>query len=355
VKLWPAILMLALVAGGAAAQSLGPAAPPKYERPTRSTHDHQIQGGDTFADAFPIDALPFTHTGTTAGYTDDYDEVCPYSGSIAPDVVYRLCLDHDAWVDIDMCGSAYDTKIYVYGAGMELVACNDDFYYDDECGVYVSKLELVALAAGVKYFLVVDGYGEAAGDYQLLVEEQEPCVLECPPYHQTEGEPDLVDDYADSWNGGCNSPAFGHPFQTIYGGYPEAVFCGVAGWYSYYGTPYRDTDWFVATVGFDGYLDITFDAEFETRLFELWPQDCATLEVRQSMTAGPCDDARLLTYDYAEGQPVWLWVGSAIFEAPPQAPDNAYDYVLWIDGIWYQPQPAATERATWGAVKSLYR
>ena len=29
-------------------------------------------------------------TGTTVGFTNDYDEVCPYSGSTAPDVVYLM-------------------------------------------------------------------------------------------------------------------------------------------------------------------------------------------------------------------------------------------------------------------------
>ena len=49
--------------------------------------DRSRQGGDTVGDAMVIDELPYYNTGTTEGYTDDYDEECPYSGSTSPDVV----------------------------------------------------------------------------------------------------------------------------------------------------------------------------------------------------------------------------------------------------------------------------
>ena len=55
--------------------------PANYPAPTR-------QGGETVADAVVIAALPYNDSGTTAGYVDDYDEVCPYTGSTSPDVVY---------------------------------------------------------------------------------------------------------------------------------------------------------------------------------------------------------------------------------------------------------------------------
>ena len=48
------------------------------------------QGGDTIADATVIPSLPYYDTGTTVGYTDDYDFVCPYEGLISPDVVYAF-------------------------------------------------------------------------------------------------------------------------------------------------------------------------------------------------------------------------------------------------------------------------
>ena len=84
------------------------------------------QGGDTIEEAVPV-PLDTTVTGTTVGYNDDYDEICPYSGSTSPDVVYLLTLEEDTGVSLDLCDSGYDTKIYVYDSEMNLVDCNDDY------------------------------------------------------------------------------------------------------------------------------------------------------------------------------------------------------------------------------------
>ena len=88
--------------------------------------------GDTFATAFVLPAIPCTVGGTTVGYNNDYDEVCPYSGSTAPDVVYRYVADGAyTSVNIDLCYSSYDTKVYVYDANdlVNPIACNDDYYF----------------------------------------------------------------------------------------------------------------------------------------------------------------------------------------------------------------------------------
>ena len=52
------------------------------------------QGGDTCATATTISTLPYTDTGTTSGYADNYDpsaalDSCPYNPSAAADVVYQ--------------------------------------------------------------------------------------------------------------------------------------------------------------------------------------------------------------------------------------------------------------------------
>jgi hypothetical protein len=41
-----------------------------------------LQGGDNIGSATVIPSLPYHDTGTTSGYTDDYDEVCPYSNTV---------------------------------------------------------------------------------------------------------------------------------------------------------------------------------------------------------------------------------------------------------------------------------
>ena len=127
------------------------------------------QGGDTIATAVPI-TVPYSNTGTTAGYADDYDEVCPYTDSTSPDVVYELTIAADGVFEIDLYGSAYDTKLYVYESdGSTLVDCNDDYWSD-----YTSALIGLSLTAGV-YYVVIDGYGGESGAYAINIIENDPC------------------------------------------------------------------------------------------------------------------------------------------------------------------------------------
>ncbi len=126
-------------------------------------------GGDTMADATVIpNPLPFSDSGDTSTFTNDYDAVCPYTGSTSPDVVYSYTACDDGALDITLCAnSAYDTKLYVFDAGGNEIACNDD-----TCPGYVSELtaangEAVPIAAGASYFIVVDGYGGDMGYYTI--------------------------------------------------------------------------------------------------------------------------------------------------------------------------------------------
>ena len=117
------------------------------------------QGGDTVATATAITVLPFSGSGTTLGYTDNYDAVCPYNYPGAADVVYSVVPCMDGALDITLCaGSLYDTKLYVLDAGLNVIACNDDF-----CPGYVSELtaangEAVPVTGGATYYIVVDGF-----------------------------------------------------------------------------------------------------------------------------------------------------------------------------------------------------
>ncbi|MGD8441832.1 MAG: hypothetical protein PVG53_14970, partial [Holophagae bacterium] len=181
------------------------AKPPGNAVPPAPDPDVIRQGGDTCASATVIGSLPFTADGTTVGYTDDYEEVCPYS-STSPDVVYSFTPATDMAIDISLCTGTtnYDTKLFVYegscpGAGF--VACNDD-----SCSAplypstFISSLENVALTAGQTYYIVVDGYGGDSGPYTIDVTEWQPPPppAECDGpellYYQTVMGPD------DSWN-----------------------------------------------------------------------------------------------------------------------------------------------------------
>jgi hypothetical protein len=124
-------------------------------------------GGDDIATAFAIGALPFSDTGDTTTFVDDYDEECPYSGSTSPDVVYQYTPSGDGLIDITLCNAVdtYDTKLYIYEdvhtPGTPF-ACNDD-----ACPGYVSELLQVQLNIGHTYFIVVDGYGGDCGEYLI--------------------------------------------------------------------------------------------------------------------------------------------------------------------------------------------
>ncbi len=126
------------------------------------------QGGDTIADAYPILQIPFTDIGTTAGYNDDYVEACPYTDVGSPDVVYSYEPMHDRVMDITLCGgSDFDTKLYVYeNSPANLIICNDD-----ACPGYVSEISELELIAGNIYYIVVDGFNGAEGNYTIDVND----------------------------------------------------------------------------------------------------------------------------------------------------------------------------------------
>jgi len=292
------------------------------------------QGGDTILDAVAV-TIPYDGTGTTVGYTHDYDEACPYTGGTAPDVVYTITPAVSAPINVDLFGSEYDTKVYIYDAGMALVACNDDFYSD-----WTSKLENVAVVAGEQYFIIVDGYGTSSGTYLIAIAEYVPCIVECPAGAVLEGEPAIVDGYVDNFNGGCNtSPAF--PFQSI----TSIEFCGKTGYYlSGTGSASRDTDWFTLTIPAGGVLEITGDAEEATYLFEIGPQDCGAAAVVQDVSVGPCS-AATLSIAGTPGATAWLWVGPQSFWTDAT---YEYDYVLTTNLI------VPVENHSWTGVKSLF-
>jgi len=338
------VMMLCMV-GVAAGFELGSQVPEKgdaHVNPQEGVNPRQ--GGDTVFDATPIAGLPYNEIGTTAGYNDDYEESCPY-WSNSPDVVYSFASAGDIAIDVDLCGSAYDTKVFMYGSAMNLIACNDDFYYDDVCGLYVSKLENVALMGGETYYIVIDGYTGDYGDYILEVSEYIPCVLDCPDSATLEGEPEITDGYVDEFNGGCGSPGV-DPLEYVQVVQP-GDFCAVSGWYD---DGFRDTDWFVITLGPEGYIGWDCDAEQPTYMYELLNMpDCDNVEVGQTATAGPCLPAALVIYGFP-GEQIFFWAGPTTSYPPYGFVGHEYDYVNY-----FRNSVIATETSTWSQLKSMYR
>ncbi len=345
-----ALIIIVGVTGFAAAADLGPTAPVKPAAVSTPNVPGERQGGDTVETAFPIPDLPYSATGTTIGFTNDYDIECPWGGSTSPDVCYAYTPAHDVLIDVDFCHSSYDTKAYIFDSHYDIVACNDDAYFEPPCFVYSSRIDRASLAAGETYTIVIDGYSGAAGAFVMDVMEFVPCHLDCPAGAVAEGEPPLDDDYYDTWNSGCNDA--GLAFQSLVGDVGGSLaFCGHAGWYGTSGITIRDTDWFILTMGPTGTIEVTMDAEWETYMFEIGPQNCDDVAVIQQAIAGRCSTADLTITGYAPDAVVWFWAGSTMFQ-PPAGFDSEYIYVASFTGL--APGAVATEAATWSTLKAMW-
>jgi len=309
------------------------------------------QGGDTFDDAVPIEALPYMTTGTTTGFTHNYEWACPMGGSTSPDVVYRYVPAIDHLLRVDMCGSLFDTRIYVVDEDYELVDCNEDYYYDEECGFYTSLIQAAPVLGGAEYFIIIDGYGGDHGDYVMEVSEWAPCELTVPSGAMLEGEPPLEDGYQDAYNGGCNSPDFGSPFQSLTGDAEgNLLFAGRSGWFDNDGYN-RDTDWFLAEIGPGGMIEVTMTAEVTSYFFELGPQNCDEVAVVNTWLNEECTET-VAQVTGESGSLVWLWFGPTVFGAPENWDGNEYTYILDITGL--APGTVAVKDRSWSGVKALF-
>jgi len=103
--------------------------------------------------------------GRTGG-EDRYSGSCGGAGS--PEEVFTFTLAEPSNVVMHTISSRYDTVLYVrtlacFGEASLEVACNDD-----AGGMQSSQIELRPLPPGT-YYVFVDGFGGAAGEYLLIV------------------------------------------------------------------------------------------------------------------------------------------------------------------------------------------
>ena len=315
----------------------------------------QIQGdrvgGEDINTATVVAGLPFTDAGNTCVFVDDYDEVCPYSGSTSPDCVYAFTPSADVLVDMFLCMSSYDTKIFVYenvytpGAPF---ACVDD---NASCGdyntyLYQSWIQDLALVGGNTYYIVVDGYGGDCGDYILDIYEVEECVVDCPAGALYEGEPDCYDGYDDVFNAGCNNTP--ESYSVVDCSNETIVICGTSGVFAFGGSTYRDTDWYMLTLDDPATVTIGIEAEFGALLgFVDMSAGCPSPGFYAYTTAEKCT---YTTVSYA------LPAGQSVVFVSTDTWDLGYtsgsDYYLTIDGY---ECTSPVEETTWGSIKSLYR
>ncbi|MFN8176843.1 MAG: hypothetical protein U0167_02895 [bacterium] len=314
---------------------------PKGSAVSVPTPIHIDQGGDTIASALPIGALPFADSGTTAGYVDNYAPTCGFANG-APDVVYSLSPTVAESVTVSLCGSAYDTELYVYeDAQGHVLACDDDF-----CGLQ-SQVVITALP-GHTYYIIVDGYYNYSGTYTLHVALPPPCVVSCPAGSLLEEEPVCSDDYHDSYNGGCDTvpPIFvslPFPWDT------ETV-CGTYGGFLYAGLSYRDTDWYQIVVTTPSVFPIiwTVRGEADTLCGIINGSSGCPVTSFYSYAYGPkCTN--LTASAYVPPGTWWLWVGTLDFG--PSAGPCGQHYVATLQ--YYQAD--AVRPTGWGTLKSRYR
>ncbi|GJM45170.1 MAG: hypothetical protein DHS20C21_20120 [Gemmatimonadota bacterium] len=308
-------------------------------------------GGEDVGSAANIPALPYTDSGNTCSYLDDYDEVCPFSGSTAGDAVYQYTPGSNVSVDISLCNSGYDTKVFVYEnaatPGLPY-ACNDDACGSDG---FRSELVGVSMTAGNTYYIVVDGYLGACGDYELSVTENVPCIVDCPPGALAEGEVDCFEGYDDLYNAGCNATpnSFTNiPCDPAGGG---VTVCGTYGGYFHpqSGFNYRDTDWYhLDPAANTGGTVWCVTGEYETLSGYLDASlGCGAPVFIDALVHGGCVTQ---CYNLPAGD-LWLFVGTSAFGVDAGACGGAY--TMTLDG--YNCPPVSVEPATWGKVKSDFR
>lgn len=139
-------------------------------------------GADTCATATVVTALPYSDTGDTCGFGDDYDETCGYDAPGSPDVVYAYTPTTSGCVKASVCSAntTYDTKMVVYESATgdpndcgpyqsgSYRMCSDD---TGSCPIdeYQSIIDKMYVSAGATYYIVVDGFGGDCGQYDLAI------------------------------------------------------------------------------------------------------------------------------------------------------------------------------------------
>src|SRR5204862_250118 len=114
-----------------------------------------------------------TFTGTTSG-TSLLAGSCGSSGS-SPEQVFQWTPTVSGTATIQTCGAGtnFDTVLYmrsgVCSGGPEVVSgCNDDTC-PNSSGLFRASRIMPTVTAGQTYFIVVDGYGGAQGNFTLTV------------------------------------------------------------------------------------------------------------------------------------------------------------------------------------------
>ena len=125
---------------------------------------------------FAIDELPFTHQYNNTGMGDDW----LVSGSQGEDVAYTLNVSETATYTFNLCSefTDYDTKIEIFTNDPDCATPVSTGNYNDDgpfgtctespAPYTPSYLENISLTPG-QYYVVIDGFGGATGNYEISV------------------------------------------------------------------------------------------------------------------------------------------------------------------------------------------
>jgi hypothetical protein len=351
-----AVLVLGLAAGAFASQftnSLQDLIAEKNANLSGNTSNppEVLVGGEDVGSAVAI-SIPSSNSGNTCDNADDYDEICPFSGSTAGDEVYSVT-GYSGQFTFDICNSNYDTKIFVYeNTAGNLVACNDDACNDPSGNPFRSMVTCVNLNANSTYYIVIDGYFGDCGDYNLEAYASVGCPAvwdpeNCPPNAQLEGEPVCGVDYVDSWNGGCNSVP---PVFTDLANNGCSTVCAAGGNYTYQGLSYRDTDWYQLVLPVACNVTATMCSSFESQLAVInGNAGCGGFSIVCGSVFGTPGTTVSCGPTVLSGTN-WIFAATSAFSGVP----CGSPYILTVDtGTCCEVN--ATENKTWGGIKGLYR
>lgn len=309
------------------------------------------QGGDTFATALPFATTPYTDSGSTVGYVNDYEESCGTGMGDAPDVVYVFTPPTTGYYDFNLCGSAFDTKLNIYDQGEALLACNDDVDHtldeSDPCFLN-ARISDFYCAAGETYYLVVDGYDIEAGDYTLTVSDWVHCTVETAGATSTEGEAPLAIGEEDIYNCGCDCAGTPVNLSVTAEAGGEAIVALVQGWRDY---GYQDLDWFEFTAGSSGSVHVEFESAVRARILVYDSVDCDQAVQLLELVVAPCE---VLTFSVkmAPGAVFPIAVIPLHYLPPFGWVPAEYDALLTVSGL---SPGVATAMTSWGALKAMYR
>lgn len=125
---------------------------------------------DDFADALPLTGLAPMTTGTSVGASKETGEPSHGGNSGGASVWYKWTPWFSGDVNVSLNGSDFDTTLGIYTGSsvdsLSTLAQNDDEDYGG--GIYTSLASFTA-TAGTTYYIAIDGYGGASGNYALAV------------------------------------------------------------------------------------------------------------------------------------------------------------------------------------------